>query len=168
MGYTTDFEGAFQLDKPLAQEHYAYLIAFSDTRRMKRDAARADMFPDPIRRAVNLSIGVCGAYYVGASGMKGQDGDDSVIDYNSPPNEQPGLWNDWVPTGDRLSIHWNGSEKFYGYVEWIEYIIQHFLEPWGYKLNGEVMWKGESISDIGKITIKDNIVSRRSLHLYGY
>lgn len=32
MGYTTDFEGRFQLNKPLSEDQAAYLTAFAKTR----------------------------------------------------------------------------------------------------------------------------------------
>lgn len=38
MGYTTEFEGCFVLDKPLTKEEADYLLKLSDTRRMKRNA----------------------------------------------------------------------------------------------------------------------------------
>jgi len=53
---------------------------------------------------------------------------------------------------------WDGGEKFYNYVEWLKYLINHFFEKWGVKLNGEVYWKGEDGEDMGKIVVKDNWV----------
>ena len=53
---------------------------------------------------------------------------------------------------------WDGSEKFNKYVEWLEYLIEHFLGPWGYRLNGKVTWAGEDESDVGTIVIVDNVV----------
>lgn len=44
------------------------------------------------------------------------------------------------------------------YVEWLEYLIQHFIAPWGYKLNGAVVWHGEDSDDIGRIVVTDNVV----------
>lgn len=73
----------------------------------------------------------------------------------------PGFWCNWVPTNDYKGIEWNGAEKFYDYVEWLEIIIKKFLEPNGYKLNGSVEWYGEDQSDIGVIRVKDNVVETR-------
>mgnify|MGYP000691612867 CR=1 FL=1 len=56
MGYTTDFEGTFALDRPLSPEHAAYLRAFSHTRRMARSALAEDM-TDDVRSAAGLPIG---------------------------------------------------------------------------------------------------------------
>jgi len=159
MGYTTDFEGSFAIDKPLKPEHAAYLRKFADTRRMKRDEKKASKLPDPIRLAVALPIGRDGGYFVEGSGFGGQDGDPSVVDMNGAPEGQPGLWCQWVPSADGAELTWDGGEKFYEYVAWLEYLIEHFLKPWGYVVNGSVTWQGEDRNDIGKLIVKKNKVS---------
>jgi hypothetical protein len=59
-----------------------------------------------------------------------------------------------------MGIEWDGGEKFYDYVEWLEYIINNFLAPKGYVLNGECPYQGEDSDDVGKIVVKDNVVTR--------
>lgn len=152
MGYTTDFKGKFITNKPLRPEHAAYLLQFSETRRMRRDAVKAESIPDPLRTAVGLPIGDQGCYFVAGSGFCGQEDDGSVTDNNREPRGQPGLWCQWIPTKDGNGIEWNGGEKFYEYEAWLKYIVEHFLEPWGYELRGEVTYEGEDSSDKGKIT----------------
>jgi hypothetical protein len=159
VGYTTEFEGTFTLNSPLTELEAEYLRKFSGTRRMQRNTAEVEKLPDPVREAVKLPVSHEGAYFVGGAGWAGQDRDDSIVEYNDPPHGQPGLWCQWVPTEDLKGIEWDGNEKFYSYVEWLEYIIENFLKPWGYTLNGEVRWRGEEFSDIGVITVKDNAVS---------
>ncbi len=159
MGYTTDFSGSFKLDKPLAPEHSAYLSKFAGTRRMKRNATEAETLTDPIRESAGLPIGLEGGFFVGGTGFAGQHNDKSVVDYNIPPAGQPGLWCQWVPSVDSSAIEWDGGEKFYDYVKWLKFLIVNFLKPWGYVLNGEVAWQGEESSDIGKIIVKDNVVT---------
>ena len=158
MGYTTEFQGAFQVEPALEQSHVKYLQAFANSRRMKRDKSICRKMPDPIREAVGLAVGPEGCYFVGGQGFKGQERDKSVVEGNQPPAGQPGLWCKWEPTDDGNQIEWNGAEKFYDYIEWIEYLIKHFLVPGGYVLNGDVMWQGEEIGDVGMIQIVDNIV----------
>ena len=169
MGYTTDFDGYFELNKPLKPEHAAYLHKFSDTRRMKRSEKITAGRPDPIREAVGLPVGKDGGYFVGAGGMCGQEGgfggghDDDrnklgILEYNSAPSDQPGLWCKWEPTEDNQGIQWSGAEKFYEYIPWLEYLITHFLAPWGYVLNGTVKWSGEDSEDHGKIVVTKNKV----------
>jgi len=161
MGYTTDFEGSFTLDKPLTEAQAAYLKAFNETRRMKRNADIAATMPDEKRLAVNLPIGVDAEYFTGGVGYMGQDRDDSVIESNYPPSTQPSLWCQWIPSSDRTAIEWDDGEKFYHYVEWLEYIITHFLKPWGYTLNGTVKWFGEDKEDLGIIICDNNEVRAR-------
>lgn len=159
MGYSTDFEGYFKLDKPLTDSHKLYLEKFSSTRRMKRDSKIAATFKDKVRESVGLPIGKDGCYYVDAGGFAGQDRDSSIVDYNEPPDGQPGLWCQWVPTQDGTGIEWDGGEKFYEYTKWLQYLIKNFLSPWGYTINGKVSWKGENINDKGSIVVEDNSIT---------
>lgn len=164
MGYTTEFRGKWKVTPTLLPEHAAYIKQFSETRRMKRDAAKAEARPDPVRMAVGLPIGPEGAFFVGEGGFAGQGdwprnkGMTDILDYNGPPIGQPGLWCQWVPSPDGGAIEWDGGEKFYCYQEWIRYLLSNFLQPWGYKLNGKIRWQGEDMDDKGTITIEDNIV----------
>lgn len=158
MGYHTDFTGQFDLDKPLTMEHKQYLHAFNGTRRMKRDAMIAKTMADPKRLSTGLPIGKDAGFFVGVEADHGQVSDASVVEYNTPPSEQPGLWCQWTPNEDGTAIKWDGGEKFYHYTEWLEYLIQHFLGPWGYLLNGQVAWDGEDNRDQGIIHVKDNMV----------
>lgn len=159
MGYNTEFYGSFELSEPLSFEHKNYLRKFADTRRMRRNESILSKFKDPIREAVGLPVGVEGEYFVGGTGNFGQDHDESILDYNDQPRTQPCLWCQWVPSEDGTKIEWNGAEKFYGYIQWIEYLLKNFLIPWGYNLNGTVHWRGEEFGDDGKIVVKDNVVS---------
>lgn len=77
----------------------------------------------------------------------------------------PGLWNQWVPNNEGDEISWDGGGKFYEYVEWIEYLLTHFLIPWGYVLNGEVYWDGEGSDDRGVIAITNNEVRVKHGHI---
>jgi hypothetical protein len=156
MGYTTNFKGKFEFNKPLAPEHSKYLMQLTDTRRMQRDPKKAEKLIDPIRQAVGLPIGLEGEYFVGGCGFKGQDGDESVTEHNTPPRTQPGLWCQWEPSEDGKYLQWNGGEKFYEYVKWLRYIIDNFLTRWNYKITGIVDWQGEEDSDKGRIIAKDN------------
>lgn len=158
MGYTTYFSGQFDLDKPLSPVHADYLRAFSSTRRMKRNSDKTNERPDPVREMAGLPVGDEGGYFVGGGDFHGQENTPDIREYNYPPSGQPSLWCQWTPTSDGTAIVWDEGEKFYDYVEWLEYIIQHFLTPWGYKLNGRVTWVGEESEDRGMIVVSNNVV----------
>ena len=152
MGYTTNFSGDFSVDKPLDDATYALLKGLASTRRMKRKGL------DP------AVYGVDGEFYYKEGSDMGQEHDDNIVDYNTPPSTQPGLWLQWTPLDDRITIEWDGGEKFYNYVEWLEYIVDKILAPRGYKLSGEVYWDGEDSEDKGKITVKNNKIVAKQAH----
>lgn len=158
MGYHTQFTGSFNLNKKLSDNHYEYLKKFSETRRIARNSDIAERMADVSRKKVKLPIGIDAQYFVGAKGFSGQEKDQSIIDYNQPPKGQPSLWCQWVPSADKQSIVWDGVEKFYKYVEWIQYLIDNFLIPWGYVLDGCVRFQGEERLDAGRIKISSNKV----------
>lgn len=87
-----------------------------------------------------------------------------LIEYNKTRHEkeegQPedSYWCQWVPTEDGRGIKWDEGEKFYYYVEWLQYLIDRILQPKGYNLTGEVTYQGETASDFGKLIIKDSVV----------
>lgn len=162
MGYSTDFYGAFSVTPDLTDEQVNYINDFSNTRRMKRDVnVLMEMhdgkygYPGKTGTAEEI-YGKEGEFFVRDDGFCGQNRDESILDYNVPPSTQPGLWCQWVINGNELE--WDGGEKFYNYVEWLEYLIENFFKPWGITINGEVEWSGESRSDIGKIVVTDNKV----------
>ena len=106
MGYTTEFNGSFEIDPPLSREEIDFINKFAGTRRM---ACKQ------------------GPYYVDRGGFRGQDmDDDEVTDYNSPPQGQPGLWCNWIALDGGSKIEWDGGEKFYASDDWIKYLIEHF------------------------------------------
>ena len=144
MGYTTDFSGRFETNKPLSDKMFNYLKMFSETRRMARN--------------MDAAYGVEGEFFVEGKGFTGQGDDSTVIDHNKPASTQPGLWCQWTPSDDRMGIEWDCGEKFYNYTEWIVYLIHKILAPNGYVLNGAVKWQGEDVGDVGKIIVEDNRV----------
>ena len=143
MGYTTDFEGEFKVDKPVDEDTYKLLRGLQETRRIKR----SDL-PE--------QYGIDGEFYYEEDNDISNKG--KIVNYNTPPNTQPGLWMQWEIQEDKQTIEWDGNEKFYDYIEWIKYIIDRILAPRGYVLNGEVEWQGEDREDIGTIQVENNKV----------
>jgi hypothetical protein len=152
MGYTTEFQGEFKLNKKLDDTMKDFLTMFSETRRMKWD--------------LGPEYGVEGEFYVGhherfSGCYAGQVERNTphLLEYNNPPYTQPSLWCQWIPSDCGSSIVWYGGEKFYHYYEWIVYIVDNFLAPNGYILNGEVYYQGEIYGDFGSIKIDNNHVT---------
>lgn len=145
MGYTTDFTGEFKITPALKPEDRRFLLKLAETRRMARNL-------DP-------KYGVEGEWYVDGNGYYGQDGEANIINHNQPPSTQPSLWLQWVPNEDGTAYSWDGGEKFYNYIEWLEYLTKNYFEPRGYHLNGRVKWQGEDLDDTGTITLTNNIIA---------
>ena len=159
MGYTTKFQGQFNLTPKLNANQVEYLKQFVLTRRMKRNPQVAGDMQDPKREAVSLPIGKDGEYFVGGLGNSGQNRDESIVEYNKPPSNQPSLWCQWTPSDAGDFIAWDEGEKFYNYIEWLQYIIDNFLKPWGIVADGTVKWRGEDFDDVGMIFVKSNIIT---------
>lgn len=188
MGYTTDFNGELTMSKPLSNDQFEYINKLAETRRVKRNVkvlmkmyGGKDGYPGrtPDKNTPEEIYGIEGEFFVGGTGYGGQDNDASVIDSNQPPGQkpyavgfkgvkkhpnkgkkQPSLWCQWIVEGegDGMTLLWDGGEKFYNYIEWLEYLIDRFFNPWGVILNGEIEWVGEDSGDRGKIVVKDNVV----------
>jgi len=157
MGYTTDFEGEFKINKPVDNETAKLLRGLTTTRRMKREG-----LPE--------KYGIEGEFFCEDTEDCGQTDNPSqgkIVDYNEPPRTQPGLWCQWKLQEDNQTIKWDGNEKFYGYIEWLKYIIDKILAPKGYIVNGEVEWNGEEQGDTGKVIVVNNKVKTRPLVTVG-
>lgn len=72
----------------------------------------------------------------------------------------PSFYCQWIPTPDGHGIQWDGGEKFYGYVEWLQIIIDRFLTPAGITLSGRVEYRGEDFHDFGHVAVVDGRVQK--------
>jgi hypothetical protein len=59
---------------------------------------------------------------------------------------------------DREYILPEQDESRHGFRMWLILLIEHYLAPRGYVLNGEVTWESEDRDDCGTIFVKDNQV----------
>jgi hypothetical protein len=150
MGYTTDFEGSFIIDKTVDEETAKLLKGLANTRRMKRNVQ---------------GFGVEGEFYVDGKRFARQGEEDNILNYNAPPKTQPSLWCHWLLQDDNKTIEWDGGEKFYEYIEWMEYLIKTILKPRGYSVSGEVKWFGQEREDAGIINVNKNRIQIRHAHV---
>lgn len=59
---------------------------------------------------------------------------------------------------DRSMILPEEDESRHGLRLWLLLLVEHYLAPLGYVLNGEVSWDTDDIDDRGAIFIKDNVI----------
>ena len=156
MGYSTDFSGHIQIVPPLNAAEIDYLQKFSDSRRVTRSEG-AYFVPDSESERLNPNrLG--------------------VTDYNSQPDGQPSLWCQFLPDDSGESLEWDGGEKTYEAVEWVRYLIDHFLKEgaiasssddeqfeeftFNHVLNGELEAQGEESGDLWLLKVVNNRVTR--------
>lgn len=168
MGYTTDFNGAFEITGVMSREFVEFINRFSRTRRMKRSSEKIkEIFPNWKEFCFNGELGVEGEYFARQSDCFGQERDVSILEYNEPAKTQPGLWCQWIiSTNEDIrddeiqeftgKLEWDGGEKFYEYDKWLAYLIKNFFIPMGFELNGAVRCVGEDSDDATYIVVSHN------------
>lgn len=71
----------------------------------------------------------------------------------------------WVPSCSLDAIVWDQNEKFYNYIESMEWVCR-----WLYSIdvcaNGSLFWRGENGEDIGTIKVQRNIVSPERIEVF--
>jgi len=112
MGYTTDFRGVLDFDKPLTAEQVEVINDFNEERHDQ-----------------NVEI------------------------------EYPGIWCQWRSSDDGKYLEWDQGEKFYNYVEWLQFLIDNYFEKWGVQLNGQINWYGEDNGDLGQIHVTNSKIT---------
>ena len=68
----------------------------------------------------------------------------------------PGYGSLLTVSEERDAIVPEEGESRHGVRLWLKLLIEHFLGPRGYVLNGEVEWDGEDLEDRGRLFIRDN------------
>jgi hypothetical protein len=118
MGHTTDFIGHIDIEPALNDDEIAYLTAFARSRRCDRPGG---------------PYAVPGNPYANDEGLTTEQA-------NHVPGGQPGYWCRWEPCWDGCCLAFNGNEKFYQPVEWLRYLIQHFLKPAAHAAEAGEQW----------------------------
>lgn len=72
----------------------------------------------------------------------------------------PSIHCDFEVNSDATGLVWNGSEKTYEAIDWIQLICDDFLDEFGVLANGSLVANGESRGDVWRLDVKDNVVTR--------
>lgn len=179
MGYTIDYIGSFKLNKPLTEDHAKFLQDFAKTRHYHRswkpEEENGKWFVDP---EGSLEPDFNDKEYQNVLYAKPYDHEKrkvfelekyGCIDLNEVNPGMPSFYCQWIPTEDCQGIEWDGNEKFYKAFDWLKFIIKHYLEPWGYILNGTVEIRygsNEYPFENGILEVRDNEVTYDSDELY--
>lgn len=171
--YHIHFTGSVQLDRPLQPEQVAYLRRFLSTRRVSWAGEYVQELPDPLREAVGLPVGPEGAYFVGLSFNELKVDfyqplvREQKLKLNKAPQGQPRLWCAWKLDEDGMTLRYTDKQELSFCYAWLDYLIDHFFTPWGYRLDGEIIWQGDDEADHGTIVVRQSHVEHRLLHQTG-
>ena len=171
MGYTIEYIGRFELNKPLTEEHAKFLQDFAKTRHYHRVWSREEengrWFVDP---EGSMKPNFKDKEYLDMLHARTYDHEKrkafelekyGCIDFNEVNPGMPSFYCQWIPTEDRKGIEWDGGEKFYNAEKWLRYIIENYLKPWGYVVNGTVEFEHgepEYDSNTGALHVSNNKV----------
>lgn len=157
MTHNTKFTGRFYFNQKVDSYTRELLEGLSKTRRMKRDIRKLSSHLMIRLDEAIQKYGIEGQLYFDLRDY-GQYFDNSIMDYNQPPKGQPSLWCQWELRSDSNGdyLEWDGNDKFYCYIEWIQYIID--LTKDKYELNGTVSYINENFNDKGTINIERSTI----------
>jgi hypothetical protein len=152
MGYSTDFNGDFNITPQPSEEFSDKFNEWKDSRRVAIDVTKlpSDVLVNSSKYTIFGDIGKDGSLLIGQDSMNAPH----VPNYNSP-GSMPGLWCQWEIDSE-FNLAWDGGEKFYHYIDWLYWLIENIFEPQGFTLNGECEWCGEEREDYGVIRITNN------------
>ena len=105
---------------------------------------------------------------------------------NNPNGDKPGLYCNWVPTGDG-HLTWSENEKSYSHDTWLTWLISHLFGPearafvddhvaddprlqsftCNHIASGQVNAQGEDFDDMWQIHVQDNVMEiRKAVVIY--
>lgn len=141
----------------MENRHADYLRAFATIEHRCRDAGKTGNISDPLREAVGLDVGVEGCFFVGGDGG---EKDKSVIAWDSYPENLPGAYCPWTVSPDNTSIVESGKWEWCGFqlvemVNWLKFIEQEFLNPWGYAIEGQVFFQEPNHGFVESLVVRN-------------
>lgn len=159
MSYTYDLFGKLSISPPLTAAQVAYIQEFSGSYRHKF-APKWQSWPNPLREAVGLPVGIDGEYISSAMGT-GADFIENCMEVDTnTPNDQPSFQCCWTTNSKGTAVQWNKLRRTFAPTQWLEYMVEHFFIPWGVTLNGTVECHGEDKEDRTLIVVTNNSVRR--------
>lgn len=115
MGYSTDLIGHIDINPPLNDHEQAYLAGFAGSRRGLPGQPPYTVPGNPAAEEFDATTAST------ATSTR------AAARYVKQADAVPGPWCGWVPAWSGGCLTYDGKEKFYAPVEWMQYLIDHFL-----------------------------------------
>lgn len=157
MGYSTIYIGKFKISGDKDPIFSLYLDTFLNSRRVKRDVKKIKKVYRKNWKVLSNhgDLGEEGEFFACPIEKKK---DKSIIAYNMPPSNQPGLWcpfHTFIENGTTY-LEWDGAEMAKKPFEWLQYLVEHFFAPNNLFLSGVILTIGEDCRDITYIVADEN------------
>jgi hypothetical protein len=141
----TSTTGVITLSRPLTDDEYYFLSAFTLNKRMRRHRAmlrhmvdEGDL-EDPFRNEVALPFGMDGYWFVGNLGEQFDEADPSVFNKEQPPRGMPGCWCSWQPVGDNRQTLTLSGKKEHHALAWASFLAKKlFSKHWDITASGVI------------------------------
>lgn len=156
MGLHTDYLGSLRIAPPLSPAEIDVVKGFNRTRHCG-DRAPLDVVTHP----------------------SDDDPSADVASYNRVAAGMPGLWCPWTCCDKGCCLRWDLAEKPYAPDRWLRYLIDTFLRPgaalaadpaaraagltFDHLLGGALVGERRETGELFALSVKDNVVSRRTL-----
>lgn len=160
MGYDTNFDGSIDIQPALSKELTDYIRQFSNIRHFKRDISKIHELNGGLGLSfcLNGNPGEDGCFYIG---------NDLKTDLVSVSNDEvlDGLsyWCDFTVKPDGTKILWTQAGKTRCGLEWVTFMINHLIAPFGHVCNGKFECQGDNFDDKWEICVENNEVTRNDL-----
>ena len=70
----------------------------------------------------------------------------------------PGFYCQWVFNRETCTIEWDGGEKFYEYIQWLQFVFEK-CDELNLSANGKISWQGDNYQDQGEIIVEKNLIT---------
>lgn len=156
MGYNTDFDGEIKINPALPKDIANYIRDFSRVKHIKRDPEVVPSLNDGkgLSYCFNGNPGPDGCYYIGK---------DESLGTGEEELDGLSLWCDFTVSQDGSEIMWNQSSRTIKALEWISFLINHFIAPFGHVCNGTIECCGDNFDDKWEICVENNEVTRNEI-----
>lgn len=180
MGYTTDFIGCIDIYPPMNESEQAYLTAFAESSRGDEGQSTYDVPGNPAAEQFEPTTRTTRDRR-GATRAAWQIRPESAmarIRY-AQQDRPPSRWCGWVPAWSGACLTFDGKEKFYQPMEWLHFLIQHFLcadakaasaglgyfenFTFDHVLDGVIAGSRRDTGELFLIDVRDNVLTRTVL-----
>lgn len=136
-----------------ATPYARYLGMFCEVPHWKRNEATCRLIKDPFRDAIGLPPGKYGEFVIGTKKF------DSSVSSKRPYKHHPSEFVPFAVNLDsefKMTLNMVGSPRPSVLAKWTSYLLEKFIGPWGYNMNGYISWDDDVTT--GYVHVLNNVL----------